>query len=111
MVDDQVIDVSGVHQLLDMVHQFTHVGFLDRIEESDFFVLDQEGIIGCSFIRGVAMEIPDIPVNGTYPEDVLFNFRGVHIFSLCNIYSPGLVEPAEKLDIEFNAALKSIGAE
>ena len=82
MVDDQVINVSGINQLLDMMQQVIDVVFFDRIEQGNFLVLYQEGIIGCSFISGVAMKIPDIPVNSPYPEYVIFNFCGIHHFSL-----------------------------
>jgi hypothetical protein len=50
MVDDQIVDLSRVHELLYMVHQFIHMAFLDRIEQRNLLILDQEGIVGCSFV-------------------------------------------------------------
>jgi hypothetical protein len=111
MIDNQVVDVSGIDQLLDMVHKFIEMAFFDRIEQGYFFVFDQEGIIGCSFVRGITMEVADIPVNGPHPEDFIFNFRGIHVFSLCNIYTSGLMYSTKKLNIKFNTTLKTIKAD
>ena len=68
MVDDQVIDVSRVHQLLDMMDQFIEVTFFHRIEKGNFLILYQKGIVGCTLVSGVAVEVPDVPVDCSYPE-------------------------------------------
>jgi hypothetical protein len=85
MINDQIIYISWVHQLLDMVDQFIQMAFLDRVEKGNLLILDQEGIICCSFVGGIAVKIPDIPVNGSHPENFIFNFRGIHVLSLLHI--------------------------
>jgi hypothetical protein len=61
------------------------MAFLDRVEQGDFLILDQEGIIGCSFVGRVAVKIPDIPVDGSHPVNIVFDLEGFHILSLLRI--------------------------
>ena len=60
----KVVDQLGVDHLAYALDEVIFERFLDRIEERDFFVYYQVGVISSSLRSGVTMKVANVPVQG-----------------------------------------------
>ena len=79
MVADNEIDFSGVDDLSDVVQELIGEGLLHRINEHHLVVInDQKGVVACPHVRGVSMEISDVPILNTHIVDAFGYFKWSH---------------------------------
>ena len=78
VVADHVIDFLGIDNLGDVANQLVGERGLHRVDQGHFLVNDQKRIVAGAPIRGVAVKIPDVPVDDADIIDAVCNFRRFH---------------------------------
>ena len=71
MIGHHVIEVLWGNYLLDPVCHLLVEGCLHRIDEGDLLIDNEIGIVGGPQMRGVAVEIPHITINGFHSVDAI----------------------------------------
>ena len=79
MVGNNDIDFRRIDHGCYAGKHFAFEAFLDRIDQGDFFVENKISVVGRTFFRFVAVEIPEIPVNGAHPIDAFAELECFHI--------------------------------
>jgi len=77
VVADNVVDVGRVGQGRDVGQELVGEGFLGRIDQGDFLVADEIGVVGGTVRRFITVKISHGPVDVAYPVD-LFQQTVVH---------------------------------
>ena len=77
VVDHQVVDLLRVDDIADAVQQFALVGLLHRVDEGDFFIDDEKGVVGGAVDR-IAVKVAADPVDSPDPVDVLGKCNLLH---------------------------------
>ena len=77
------VDFRGIDDGGDAREHFLFEGFFDRVDERDLLVDDEIGVVSRAFLRFVAVEVPEVPVDRAYPIDAFGDLHGFH-----KIYSP-----------------------
>jgi len=80
MVDDQVVDLGGIDDLVQVVEQVALEADLDGVEQGDLLVHHQKGVVGGALVQGIAVKIAQFPVQRADPVDIFFDFNGFHGF-------------------------------
>jgi hypothetical protein len=62
VVADHQVDLSRVDDPGDMIDQLVVKLLLDGVDQNDLLIKDQESIVGGPQVRGISVEIPDIPI-------------------------------------------------
>ena len=84
VIDDNIVNLARVSQnLVEMVDQVALDLFFHGVEQGDLLVLYQIGVVAGALVRGVAVEIADVPVHGANPVDVLFDLYRSHVVLMC----------------------------
>ena len=78
VVGDDDVDLRGVDYGGDAREHLRFEAALHRVDEGDFFVEDKIGVVGGAFLRFVAVEIPEIPVDGAHPVDAFGDLHCLH---------------------------------
>jgi len=83
VVHHQVVDARGAAAGLgDGANELLIEVALHRVEQGDFLVQHQKGVVGGAARRkGIAVEVPAVPVNGADPENIFFDFNRLHVQS------------------------------
>ncbi len=79
MVDHQVIDLFGIDDVVDAVHQLAFIRLFDGVNQGDLLVNDEKGVVGGAAIGGITVKITDVPVDSAHPVDIvgeLYRFHG-----------------------------------
>ena len=78
VVGDDDVDFRGVYDGGNAREHLLFEAAFHRVDEGDFFVEDEIGVVGGAFLRLVAVEIPQVPVDGAHPIDAFCDFHCVH---------------------------------
>ena len=78
VIADHQVDLSGIHDLGDIVQHLVGELLLDRIDQRNFFVHHQKRVVGRSPVGAVSVEIPDVPVLYTDIVNSFCNFDWPH---------------------------------
>ena len=78
MVGNDDLDSGGVDDGRDSFEHLFFERFLYRVDQGDFFVDDEIGVVSRALLRLVAVEIPQVPVDRAYPIDAFGNFNCFH---------------------------------
>ena len=70
MVGNDHVDLRGVDDGGDAFHHLAEERSLDRVDERDLLIHDEEGVIGGTAAGGVAVELLELPVDGADPPDI-----------------------------------------
>ena len=79
MAGYDVVNAGRIDDARNAGQHFLAEGFLYRINQGDFFIQDEIGIIGGAATGLVAVEAAHGPVDGPYPVNIGFDFNGLHI--------------------------------
>ena len=85
MVGNDDLDPGGVDDGRDSFEHLFFERFLYRVDQGDFFVDDEIGVVSRALLRLVAVEIPQVPVDRAYPIDAFGNFNCFHSLLLAYI--------------------------
>jgi hypothetical protein len=86
MVDDHVVDLRRVDDLRHPREQLATERLFHRVHERDLLVHDEIRIISRPLRRGIAMEVPDLPVDGAHPVQALADFDHDKNSCQCNLF-------------------------
>ena len=73
------INFLRIDQLADPGNQFVSEILFHRIDEGNFFIHDDIGIVGRPLIGGIAMKVSDIPINDRQTVNPPCNLNGLHL--------------------------------
>ena len=79
VVADDVVDLFGIHDLGDTAQHVAGPAGIHGIHQDVLFVADQVGVVGGTFGgAGIAVEVTVVVVHATDPENIFFDFNGLH---------------------------------
>ena len=78
VIGDDVVNLSRVDDGSDALEELFLERFLDRVDEGDFLVEDQVGVVARAAARLVAVEAAHGPVDGADPVDIFADFNCFH---------------------------------
>ena len=79
VVAHDVVDLFGLDDLGDMLHQRTEFMHVHGVEKHVLLVADEVGVVGAAFGgTAVVVEVADIEVDSADPVDVFFQFNRLH---------------------------------
>jgi len=82
MIRHHVVDIGKGHELFYPRFELAVEGGFDRVYQGHLFIDDEVGVICSAHVRGVAVEVPDIPVDGAYPVDAFSQFCLTQVYPL-----------------------------